>query len=71
MSSSSRIVCQCSEVILKSVDGELKIRSKMMVVRGNTVLAVCKSCSSEIPVPQLSLTETVVERTGPPLILRK
>ena len=56
MNGPTRIVCGCSEVILKSVDGELKIRSKMMVVRGNTVWAVCKSCSSEIQVPQLSLS---------------
>lgn len=42
----------CGEVIIKSVDGVMKVRSKVLVVPdGGVVKAVCKGCSMEVPVP--------------------
>lgn len=65
------VVCSCSEVIAKSESGVTKIRSKLVVMRGNSVAAVCKGCGAEVPLP---LQKSILESTsaaGPPLILRK
>jgi ribosomal protein S27E len=64
----TNIIYNCSEVILKSENGTAKIRSKIMIVRDNSVYAVCKSCGTEVSLP---LTPTPMVETGPPLILRK
>lgn len=61
------IVCRCSEIILKSTDGETKIRSRVVLVRGGNVYAVCKGCNAEVKVPLLVATQD----HGPPLIVRK
>lgn len=61
------IVCRCSEIILKSIDGEMKIRSRVILVRGGSVYAVCKGCNVEVRVP---LVAAPMDH-GPPLIVRK
>lgn len=66
---------ECEEVVIKSVGAETKIRSKVLVVRDNTMYAVCKGCSSEIPVP-LKLDSEMVksissQRQEPRLYLKK
>lgn len=50
----------CGEIVIKSVGNETKIRSKVLVVRDDQVIAVCKGCSSEIPVP-LQVDEEMVK----------
>lgn len=64
------VVCSCSEIIAKSDGGVTKIRSKLVVMRGNSVAAVCKSCGAEVPLP---LQKAILESpspAGPPLILK-
>ena len=59
--------CQCNELILKSLDGENpKLRSKVLVIKGDSVFAVCKGCSAEVRVP-LKLDEELI---NPPLFIK-
>lgn len=51
MSSYSLACSVCHEMVVKSVNEELKIRSKVLLVKDNNTYAVCKGCGSEIPVP--------------------
>lgn len=37
--------------MLKSRDGEAKIRSKVLVFRDDKAYAVCKGCNTEVQVP--------------------
>lgn len=41
----------CGDVVVKSVDGSLKVRSKVLICKGSQSFAVCKGCNHEIPVP--------------------
>ena len=43
--------CKCGEVVVKSANGAVKIRNKLMVFRDGTAMAVCKGCGEEVPVP--------------------
>lgn len=58
--------CSCSEIVLKSVDGESKIRSKILVIKGDSVYAICKGCNKEVKVP-LQIDKDVV---NPPLFIK-
>lgn len=51
------LICtHCDTVLVKSTNGELKIRSKVIIFRDDKALAVCKGCGMELPVPlQLNL----------------
>lgn len=63
----SQIKCSCSEIVLKSVgDNESKIRSKILVIKGDEVFAVCKGCNKEVQVP-LQLDRDVA---NPPLFIK-
>ena len=68
-----RIVsCRCGEVVVKSDNGAVKIRNKMMVFRDGTAMAVCKGCGMEVPVP-VELKKALMESTqggNPRLFLR-
>ncbi len=65
------LICKkCSEVILKSMGGESKIRSKVIVVRDDKVYAVCKGCDSEVQIP-LSFNQNALNTRNPALILGK
>lgn len=61
------IVCSCSEIILKSASDVSKIRSRIMLVRGGNVYAVCKSCSAEVKVPLVLAPQD----PGPALIIKR
>lgn len=61
------IVCSCSEIILKSTDGEMKIRSRIMLVKNGSAYAVCKGCNAEVKVPLV----VAPPDPGPALIVRK
>ena len=61
-----QITCSCSEIVLKSVDGESKIRSKILVVKNDSVFAVCKGCNKEVKLP-LVVDQSEV---NPPLFIK-
>lgn len=60
------VKCVCSELIIKSVNDESKIRAKIIVIKNDTVYAICKSCSQEVEIP-LKVTESTVY---PPLFVK-
>jgi len=60
-----QIRCQCSEIVLKALDQESKIRSKIIVIRDGEVFAVCKGCNSEVSLPL-----QVNEKSNPPLFIK-
>lgn len=42
----------CHEMIVKSVGGELKLRTKIILISEDKgARAVCKGCNTEIPIP--------------------
>lgn len=47
------LTCKCDEVIVKALNGTTKIRSKILIVKGNQTFAVCKKCGAEVRVPLL------------------
>jgi len=53
---------KCAEIIMKSSEGDLKVRCRVLVIRGDSVYSICKGCNSEVRVP-------LVLDKGPPLIL--
>jgi hypothetical protein len=44
-------LCKCGEVLIKSVNGTTKLRSKIVLFKKNKAYAVCKSCAAEISIP--------------------
>ena len=66
MSAITHIVCECSSVIVKSLDNQVKIRSKVIIIKGNQAFAVCRDCSAEVQIP-ISLDFRVI---NPPLIIK-
>jgi RNase P subunit RPR2 len=67
MTPTPHIVCGCSEVIVKSHNGSVKLRSKILIFKGNDAFAVCKKCGTEVQVP-VSIDKGM--ESYPPLILR-
>lgn len=67
MSYTTHIVCRCSSVIVKSLDGVFKIRSKVTIVKGNQAFAVCKDCNNEVAIP----IYMDLHKINPPLIIKK
>lgn len=47
----SSLCCPCGEVVLRDNGHETKIRSKVLVVKGQNTYAVCKSCNTDVLVP--------------------
>lgn len=41
---------RCSDIIVKSLGGEVKIRGKVMIIKDNQCLVVCKGCNTEVPI---------------------
>lgn len=65
------LTCRCGEVVIKSANGAVKIRNKMMVFRQGTAHAVCKGCGAEIAVPvELKKALLEVQRGNPKLFLQ-
>lgn len=54
----------CNEVIIKgSADGSIKLRSKVVLFKDDSAVAVCKGCGAEVPVPivaDMSLVKGIV-----------
>ena len=52
---------RCNDVVLKSFsNGELKLRSKVIVFNESGAFAVCKGCNTEIPIP-ITLDTTLMK----------
>ncbi len=50
--SESFLACSvCDEIVLKSLNNQIKLRAKVVLVKDDKVLAICKGCDSEIQVP--------------------
>jgi hypothetical protein len=45
------LVCSCGEVLVKSQEDTIKLRSKILIFRDGKAFAVCKGCNKEYPVP--------------------
>lgn len=45
------IVCSCGSIIMKSQDSEYKIRSKILIIKSNKAVSVCKDCGLEVEIP--------------------
>ncbi len=41
----------CGDVIIKSTDNDVKVRSKVLIFKSEGTFAICKGCGEEIPVP--------------------
>jgi hypothetical protein len=61
----TQIVCACTEIVMKSQDGAVKLRSKIVIFKGEQGYAICKSCGVEVKIP-VRLSEDAL---NPPLIL--
>lgn len=61
MNNSVFLACSnCHELVIKSVGGELKLRTKIILINETgDARAVCKGCNSEIPIPLVLDTEMV------------
>jgi hypothetical protein len=70
MSAKSEIVCQCSEIIVKSENGQVKLRSKILIFKANNeAYAVCKSCNAELKIP-ITLDQDSFSIPSTPLIIK-
>ncbi len=70
MSFHSLVNCpKCSEVILKSMHGQVKLRAKVAVFEDGECLAVCKGCNTEVAVPLMldheSISKSMTEAKAP------
>jgi hypothetical protein len=45
------LICSCGEVLVKSQQDVVKLRSKILLFRNGKAFAVCKGCNKEYPVP--------------------
>lgn len=61
MSNTVFLACSnCHEMVIKSVGGELKLRTKIILIsEKGGARAVCKGCNTEIPIPLVLDTEMV------------
>lgn len=59
------IKCECDEIIVKAQDDVSKVRSKVLIIKGNSVLAVCKSCNNEVIIP----LQVIPDRANPPVFI--
>jgi RNase P subunit RPR2 len=75
MNNSVFLACsKCHEMMIKSVNGELKLRTKILLLseeKGSR--AVCRGCGEEIPIPvklDTEMVKSLAKDSSPPLYLR-
>lgn len=65
---------KCHEMVVKSVDGEIKMRTKILLISEEKgARAVCKGCGEEIPIPvkmDVDMVKSLAKEKSPPLYLR-
>ena len=74
MSSTVFLACsKCHEMVVKSTDGDIKIRTKILLFsEDGTARAVCKGCNEEIPIPvklDVDMVKSLAKEKSPPLYL--
>lgn len=66
---------KCSELIVKSMGNEIKVRAKVTIFRDNECFAVCKGCNGEVKLPialdHESLEKSFTPQKNPYLYLNK
>jgi RNase P subunit RPR2 len=71
----SFLACEnCHEVVVKGLHDEVKVRAKVILIRDDKVLAVCKGCDAELQVPlkyDEALAKALPMTSGPRLYLKK
>jgi RNase P subunit RPR2 len=64
----------CHEMVIKSVNGEIKMRTKILLLSEEKgARAVCKGCGEEIPIPvklDVDIVKALAKEKSPPLYLR-
>jgi ribosomal protein S27E len=66
------LICRCGEVLVKATDGEVKLRSKILIFKNGKAIAVCKGCNSELPIPvTLDQSELLQKSQNPKLFITK
>lgn len=72
---SSFLACgNCHEVVVKGLGNEVKVRAKVILIRGGKTFAVCKGCGDELQVPlkyDQDMAKSLPMTTGPRLYLKK
>lgn len=62
-----KITCSCGDQIVKSnLDGVTKVRSKVMIIKDDSIFAVCKSCNLEVKIP----VKVQLDLASPPLFIK-
>ena len=63
---------KCGELVIKDTGTEAKIRSRVLIIKGDAVIAACKGCGTEIAVP-LKLDNDMMKslRNNPRLFIAK
>lgn len=75
MNNSVFLACSnCHEMVIKSVNGVIKVRTKILLLsEDKEALAVCKGCGEEIPIPvklDVEMVKSIAKAKSPPLYLR-
>lgn len=66
------VVCACGEVLFKSMSNATKLRSKILIFRGEEAIAICKGCGAELPVPiKLDKADLLVKSGNPRLFVKR
>lgn len=64
----------CHEMVIKSVGGEIKMRTKILLISEEKgARAVCKGCGEEIPIPvklDVDMVKSIAQKRSPSLYLR-
>jgi len=72
---SSFLACtNCHEVVVKSMNNEIKVRAKVILVRDDHTFAICKGCNAELEIPfsfDPELAKSLANTSGPRLYLKK
>ena len=60
------LTCSCGEILVKSINGTTKVRSKILKFNANGMgLAVCKGCGQEREVPVRLDTGSLLMKAQP------
>jgi hypothetical protein len=59
------IACRCGEIVVKSLNGTTKVRSKILLFREGKAIAICKGCGAEMSVPLLIDEESTLLKSRP------
>jgi len=71
--SSSLVCARCHEVVLKSINGVVKLRGKVVLFKDQQAFVVCKGCNTELPVPlklDMKVAKALSESVSPLLYLK-